>query len=190
VPRSKSNITRFKKPKNAAKPPVSYSLADPVERIANKIIGYVHGKSSDLPGMQKTPTDGVWLDGMSRLRQAKILFLYTSAATVGRDKLATASKFAKKHLPLADSEYAFEVVVSKPAFEALNEGQRFALVYHELLHCGVNEKEAWVIVPHDLEEFAAVVKYFGIWNERTKVFAEQIRLFDRVAGVRVAAHRK
>lgn len=178
-------ITKFRHTKKAPKPPVTFSLAKSVETIANKIIGY-NGKGA-LIGLKNDP--GGALPGMTRLRQAHILFLFTSATQVGRDKLATASKFAKKHLPLAEDDYAFEIVVSKPGWEALTPEQQFAMTYHELLHCGDNDKGGWVVVPHDLEEFHAVVRHFGLWSPRVKQMAEQMSLFDRIAGVRTAATR-
>ena len=96
------------------------------------------------------------------------------------------SKFAKKHLPIADEAFDFEITTSKPVWDTLAERQRFALVYHELLHCGTNDKDNWVLVQHDLEEFTAVVRHFGLWSERTKIMAEQMRLFDRVSTARLS----
>ncbi len=168
------------------KPPVTYSIADEVRRIATKLIAFA-GKPNTLPGIRNVPEGG--LPGMTRLRQARILFLFSSSEKVGRDKLAQASKFAKKHLPIADEAFDFEILTSKPLWGALTEEQRYALTFHELLHCGTNDKDNWVLVPHDLEEFAAVVRHFGLWNERTKIMAEQMRLFDRVSSVSLAASK-
>lgn len=173
---------RALKPPRKRKPPVTYSLASPVKSLAAKIISY---KGGELVGLLKPPLPkGIHLPGMSALASASILFLFTSAEKVGRDKAAQASKFAKKHLPLAESEYAFEIVVAKPYWDRLEEGQRSALVYHELLHCSRNDKEQWVIVQHDLEEFRAVVTHFGLWSTATELMAQQMRLFDAHASVR------
>ena len=176
----KPRLVRQRKPR---KPPVSYSLAPPVKSLAAKLIAYKG--SPDIPGLLKPPLPkGIRLPGMSELGDAAILFLFSTAEKIGRESAAQASKFAKKHLPLAQSEYAFEITVSKPVWDRLDEGQRSALVYHELLHCGKNDKEQWVVKPHDLEEFRAVVMHFGLWNERTTLMAEQMRLWDAHATVR------
>jgi len=165
------------------KAPVTYSLAPAVKSLATKLIAFKGGP--DIPGLLKPPLPkGLHLPGMSELGDAAILFLFTSAEKIGRDVAAQASKFAKKHLPLAEAEYAFEITVCKPVWDRLDEGQRAALVYHELLHCGRNDKEQYVVKPHDLEEFRAVVMHFGLWNERTTLMAEQMRLWDAHATVR------
>jgi hypothetical protein len=75
--------------------------------------------------------------------------------------------------------------VSKPFWDRLDETQRSALTYHELLHCSRNDKEQWVIVRHDLEEFRAVVKHFGLWSPAVSGMYEQMKLWDAHAGVRL-----
>ena len=46
----------------------------------------------------------------------------------------------------------------------LSPPQRIALVDHELSHCGVNDKGNWVVMPHDVEEFASIVERWGLWT--------------------------
>ena len=46
-----------------------------------------------------------------------------------------------------------------------NDKQMEILIYHELLHVGVEEKDdgnvIYFIVPHDLEEFTKVIDQYG-----------------------------
>jgi hypothetical protein len=172
------------KTKKPPKPPVSYSLAPAVKSTAARLISY--NGSKDIPGLLRPPLPkGSALPGMSLIKEANILFLFTTAEKIGRDAAAQASKFAKKHLPLTDSDYSFEIVVSKPYWDRLGEDQRAALTYHELLHCSRNEKEQWVIARHDLEEFRAVVTHFGLWSPAVAGMYEQMKLWDAHAGVRL-----
>ena len=170
------------KPRRSRRPPVTYTLAHQVSAIAQRILD---PRGRVIPGAKDLEKSGGVLPGLTHLRQHKILYLFTTAEKVGRHAAATASRFAKKHLPLSEDEYTYEIVVAKPVWDGFTEDQRFALVYHELLHCGVNEKEVPTIKRHDLEEFGAVVRHFGLWNERAKFVGEQLYLFDQAARVRV-----
>lgn len=53
-----------------------------------------------------------------------------------------------------------------------------ALIFHELLHVDISEKDDGAIVfgikKHDIEEFVAVSQYYGAWNEDLKKFIEVI----------------
>lgn len=169
------------KPKKEAKPPVTFKEATEVASVANRLMD---PRGRAIAGVKDLDKAGGVLPHLSHLRQAPILFLFTSAEKVGKHAAAQASRFAKKHLPIAEKEYEFEIVVSEPRWSDYDEGQRNALVYHELLHCGINDKDKYYVVPHDLEEFKAVVRYFGFWDDRTREMYEQMQLFDSAAHVR------
>jgi len=55
-----------------------------------------------------------------------------------------------------------------------------ALLLHEMLHIGRDPAtDAWVVVGHDVEEFAYVIQSYGLWNQDLERF-RQIALFERV----------
>jgi hypothetical protein len=69
------------------------------------------------------------------------------------------------------------VHVNAPIWQILTEPQREALVLHELLHFGTNEKSgALEILPHDVEEFGYVAATYGAWSPNLRNFAGQLQL--------------
>jgi len=77
------------------------------------------------------------------------------------------------------SDYDFVMLMHKPTWDTLNENQRKALVYHELLHITHTEskdgKITWKLRRHDIEEFLDVVKEFGSWSEELAVLVSITR---------------
>lgn len=70
----------------------------------------------------------------------------------------------------------FVMVISRPVWDELDAKKREALVDHELCHafCELDEEGApkLSIVPHDLEEFQAIVKRHGLWRQDVERFVE------------------
>lgn len=70
----------------------------------------------------------------------------------------------------------FVLTISKPIWDLLGEDKRIALVDHELCHGFCEEDDDGAvklgIIPHDLEEFACIVKRHGMWTEDVKEFLE------------------
>lgn len=70
----------------------------------------------------------------------------------------------------------FVMTISKPVWEELDSTKKKALVDHELCHAFVKldeEGEAKLdIVPHDLEEFKAIVERYGLWRDDVKDFVK------------------
>lgn len=63
------------------------------------------------------------------------------------------------------------------AWQHLGQKQREALVAHELSHIGGrNDSGSVVLLDHDIEEFAWVVKRYGQWHPALENFAEQLGL--------------
>jgi hypothetical protein len=57
------------------------------------------------------------------------------------------------------------VLINKDAWSVFNQTQREALVLHELLHVGRNERDEITITrEHDVEEFVKVVEQYGPWT--------------------------
>lgn len=61
--------------------------------------------------------------------------------------------------------FDFLITVYDPNVCGFTEDQMKILLYHELLHVGVDEKDdgslKFYIVPHDIEDFAAVIDRYG-----------------------------
>lgn len=74
------------------------------------------------------------------------------------------------------SEFDAVVWANGMAWVLLSEGQREALIAHELCHLGENEKGGIEMLEHDVEEFAWVARKFGQWHPGLEQFAEQLGL--------------
>ena len=63
----------------------------------------------------------------------------------------------------------FTITVFLPNVERFTEEQKEILMYHELLHVGIDvdgNEEKYRIIPHDIEEFRSVIEQFGLdWTE-------------------------
>ena len=94
-------------------------------------------------------------------------------------EIDTAAKFVKAP-PLWHDLTGIDAViwVASWAWEMFNERQRQALVAHELNHADVDEDGKLSARPHDVEDFAWVVRRFGAWDPKLRRFAEQLRLFE------------
>lgn len=75
------------------------------------------------------------------------------------------SKIQEKHKWAIPCD--FTVTIFEPNVKRFNERQMEALIYHELLHIEVDETtKKYRTVPHDLEDFKAVIRKYGIdWSE-------------------------
>lgn len=65
--------------------------------------------------------------------------------------------------------YDFTITLFQPNIEHLTADQIEILVFHELLHVGIKEGsdgEKYKIIPHDLEDFDAIIRRYGIdWSK-------------------------
>lgn len=97
------------------------------------------------------------------------------AATGGLHALAKCVKAP----PLWRDLGTYELVIwaVEKAWRHLNSQQREALVAHELSHIGGrNDSGNVVLLEHDIEEFAWVVRRYGQWHSGLEHFAEQLGL--------------
>ena len=74
--------------------------------------------------------------------------------------------------------FDFLITVYDPNVDGFSEEQMKILIYHELLHVGVDQKEdgslRFYIVPHDIEDFTAVIDKYGEEWARTDGAADDI----------------
>lgn len=68
--------------------------------------------------------------------------------------------------------YDFTITVFEPNVVNFTEEQKRILIFHELLHVGIEKKkrvESYFIVPHDLEDFKLIIDKYGTeWNKEGK----------------------
>ena len=65
----------------------------------------------------------------------------------------------------------FTVTVFEPNVERFTPEQMRILIFHELLHVGIEKdgnEETYRIIPHDVEDFKEILDRYGIgWSEQT-----------------------
>lgn len=106
----------------------------------------------------------------ARLDGTSIAVLFQDQATKchGRAAIATASLPPKRMAPLLDGKYDFVICIAEPEWDELDEGQRKAVIDHELCHCALDPTSGKPFIrPHDYEEFAEVVARHGMWRKDT-----------------------
>lgn len=96
---------------------------------------------------------------------ATIVYLSSTARKVagGRPVLGQCERVPEKYLWAVPCD--FTVTVFEPNVEGFTDEQLRILVFHELLHVGIDVDEdgaeRYRVVPHDLEDFKEVVRRFG-----------------------------
>lgn len=73
-----------------------------------------------------------------------------------------------------EDEY-FLMEIGLDAWKTLTQEQKVALVDHELCHFGIDDNGNKVIIPHDLEEFVAVVDRHGLWSRSVQNMASALK---------------
>ena len=69
------------------------------------------------------------------------------------------------------------IEIAEEEWKSMNAAQEKALLDHELSHCGWDEeKDAPTIIPHDVEEFAAVIARHGLWRNDLKVLGQAVQM--------------
>ncbi len=62
--------------------------------------------------------------------------------------------------------YDFLIVIYEVNTEGFTDAEMDVLLYHELLHIGMNDKGEFTTNPHDINDFSTIVRKYGIfWAE-------------------------
>jgi hypothetical protein len=66
-------------------------------------------------------------------------------------------------------DYDMAIIVYEPNVERFTDKQLRILLLHELMHVGIKEdgnEETYYVVPHDVEDFRAIIDKYGMdWSE-------------------------
>jgi len=99
------------------------------------------------------------------LANARISYLFREDMT---KVWAKAGRASAKVAFLADIDFTIEF--SWVTWLHLTAEQRIALVDHELCHCSRGDEGGWVLIEHDVEEFAGIVHRWGLWRPSLRNF--------------------
>ena len=88
-----------------------------------------------------------------------------------------------------DGDPFFVIVISAPIWDVLPDDKRKALVDHELCHAGAeyndddeNPAVKLFLKPHDMEEFACIVRRHGMWRDGLKDFIDTAKKIPKTDG--------
>lgn len=118
------------------------------------------------------------------LKDEKIAYVirYSTWTKNGKQVFGTAKKCSDKEKLLTG--YSFIITLSNLVLN-MSQDTIKAVIDHELSHCGVEEDEYGekkrYIIEHDLEDFAHIIKRYGLYSDDAKHFMEQtkqISFFD------------
>lgn len=126
------------------------------------------------------------------LAQAKIKILFRMGSWTSKCKEVFAKTYKASERDRTLHGYDFVIIVNKDVWAILTMEQRWALLDHELCHCGINVNTgAYTIVEHDVQEFAAVIRRHGLWCQDVKAFGkvvqERLEFSEERAPAQVAA---
>lgn len=98
------------------------------------------------------------------LAECAIIFIFQDEASEkdGKVVLGTAQKISDK-MRAAGLHGDFIITLAKDQWVLGDDIQKDATVHHELLHCRYQEGDL-SIRPHDFEEFAEIVRLYGLWR--------------------------
>ncbi len=108
---------------------------------------------------------------LSDIRQSEATIIYLSSDKEKKSK----NKLVLGECEKINSKYKwaipcdFTITIYEPNVIALTDEQMRILIFHELLHVGIeflgDGSEKYSVKPHDIEEFRAIIDRFGIdWN--------------------------
>jgi predicted metallopeptidase len=142
----------------------TFSPAEEVKEIAEELIPKYHQHLID---------NNVRID---------YVFISKTPAKGGKEVWGTCRKVTNLNAHLAgEDEPFFVITISEPVWSVLPPDKKVALVDHELCHAFAalgegeddSEEVKVSIIPHDVEEFAAVIRRHGLWREDVKNFVEE-----------------
>jgi predicted metallopeptidase len=115
------------------------------------------------------------------------VFVDKTPKSKGREVWGTCRKVSSLNAFLANAQEGtdpfFVIVISEPIWDILPPSSKVALVDHELCHAwaeasqkeetdGSEDVVKLSIRPHDLEEFACIVRRHGLWREDVEAFVK------------------
>ncbi|MDD3906515.1 MAG: putative metallopeptidase [Candidatus Omnitrophica bacterium] len=105
----------------------------------------------------------------------KAIFREKHMSSKGRTVAARAIKSGAIMRYLAGIDFIIEV--AQDVWMTVDDKMHKAIIDHELCHCGWdNDKNEPYIIPHDLEEFSAIVERHGLWCKGLQTFGAAVQL--------------
>ncbi len=157
---------------------MEYMVSDEVKKVADGVIKNYH------PHLNGVDIVYLFQNKRDRATGAAVIPKSKGKPVLGVAKLVTGlNAFLVSGATRTDGDEIdpfFVLLITKPAWDRMKAKQREALVDHELCHMGIDDETGKpTLLPHDLEEFNAIVRRHGLWEEGVEAFfkaAKQIPL--------------
>lgn len=118
------------------------------------------------------------------LKDARIgfIFRYPAAKSHGGTVLASIMRPSKTTHYLTKLDYI--VTIAQQEWSRANRARRLAVLDHEFCHAGEDDNGNWTILPHDVQEFVAVIDRHGLWKADLQALGEAVKSAqDRLPGI-------
>lgn len=140
---------------------LTYELAPPVQAIAATLIQEYH------PHLQNKRV--VYIFRSRHAKSGRRIVMGRAKIVSGLNAFLALNEYGEgikenvlgEHVTEAPDPF-FIIEIAKDIWANLDHEKRKALVDHELSHCGI-AGEKICIIPHDCEEFIAIVRRHGLW---------------------------
>jgi hypothetical protein len=146
--------------------PDTYSPADEPRKIGHELIKKHHdhlsGRRVDFLFIERKDKDGnsqaIIKGGKNHYGDAR-LKRGLDAYLAGDDQ--------------TDPQPFFVITITKHFWDGASDLFKRALIDHELCHCEYDsEHDKYSLVPHDVEDFVAIVKRWGLWEHTVETFVK------------------
>ena len=114
---------------------------------------------------------------LSHIDSERILF-----ANFSRKKSKNAAKVGgiPKRFSIFLKDFVYFIEVHKESWEEFDEGMKFYVVFHELMHIpakgfDIEERQFGKVLDHDLKDFKVLIKEYGVDQENTEKLLRHIK---------------
>lgn len=165
-----------------------YTTVGEMEAAKNRLLSIVAEKTPPRYTSADSVTDTVARlikRDFTHLRDCRFTFLFRNNGweAKGRTMLGQVRKVSEIDNAIMSAEVGLEPIdilmtLNGDEWKQLTTLQREAVIAHELCHVELGEK-GYELVPHDVEEFARVVKRYGLWKHDLQQMGDAAREYEQ-----------
>lgn len=165
-------------------PTIFEAPTDELVRMANKLIDtrftHLSSKRVEFAFVYECDSNGLISAPMAKGKE-----IWGRASLISGKNAWLAASAEQREFVRREPDKFFLVEIVKPIWEKFKDKPqvREALLHHELMHCDVDlDSGKLSIRPHDVEEFNATLRQYGLWKADLETFmqagAEQMSLLQ------------
>lgn len=150
--------------------------ANVLEQVVEETPNHIEPKFVHAPVVEEVANRLIsTVNQFGHLAEAKIAYLFRTGEWMTKGRWEMGKAYVNDERLKFLTGYDLQVVVSDRIWYMTHGIQREALIAHQLCHFERKEPDKhgnprWGLASHDLEEFAYVVRKYGIWDESLREF--------------------